>query len=221
MTISMRMMLVAAATALLAACGGDSSNDPATSQNDDGTAGGGVYSGVYQDDNGDPRLATVVLDEAIAPLLLIHDEQDYVTPVSGSKSGSAYGFAEAGSCSATDSGLDCTLEGQSLSLQPHKADLPAVDMASLAGEYRLLLDEAPLSLSIDEAGSIQFQLDGCDGEGRLFLLQDDTLVGIDLPSQSCASDALSGVIELHSLAQANDALAVYVPDSAFAGYWLR
>ena len=223
MSMLKQTLLVALAAASLAACGGDSSDDPAPEGgNGDSQARTGVYSGGYQNDEGDPQLATLVADTQQGHVLLIHDEEDRVSRYRAVADDAQIHFADAGDCTRSENGFACTLQGQALTLIGVPAgSLASAELASLAGDYTLLLAGDVLTLSVNDAGQVVFSRDGCDGEGRLFPLQDGALIGVEMPSQSCAGDTLRGVVELGTLSRTHDVLAVHVPGSDFSGFWLR
>ena len=216
-----RSLLVLTTTLLLAACGGSDSDD-----GDDAAVAvdklAGQYAGVYQDD-GAPRLATVTVIDSDDLTLVVLDEQDRRSEYSGryaAKTGT-FEFAGGGSCQAADEALQCTLDGQSVTLAASTAESLDYSVADLAGRYQVRLDGELYTLTAVSDGDFTVSVNGCDTAGNLSLALDGTLVAVRLTSAECGGTLVNGYLSTDSLYASHDVLVTYLPGSELSGYWIR
>ncbi|AFT71203.1 Lipoprotein, putative [Alloalcanivorax dieselolei B5] len=210
--------LLAAIALLLTACGGDSNH------RDDNTSGlRGQYTGVYQDQQGRPALATVTVIDEQNLTLVLRDDNDQTSRYTGVHDTQAalLTFTDQGSCEAEAATLSCRFNDIPVTLNP-RSDLPATpDLSALAGAYQHRGDDGIATLNADSDGTFEVESEACHSAGRWAAAPDGRLMAISVTSSSCAEAPLNGYLKVDGLYTDGDTLEVHLPDTALAGFWFR
>ncbi len=213
----LRGLTMLGATLALAACGGSDSDDDSVAL--DSVVG--QYSGVYQDADGQPNLATVTLIGNDNLTFVGLDEQDRRTEYSGTfDSGSgAVSFAGA-DCDTGGDHLTCDIDGVSVRLDVvNDATAPAV--SDLAGDYQLRIDGALYPLTLASDGQFSLAANGCETAGTVSPALHGQVLAVAITGDDCGGSLARGYLEAEPLYTDDDALAVYLPASDLSGYWIR
>lgn len=215
MRLKMHTLLALACPLVLAACG-DDDNNAATQA--------GQYQGVYLAADGNPRLATVAINESGQSTLAVLDEEDNSSVSRGTTDGGKISFGSAGDCEINASSLACSLDTLDGSDVPLLSQEPssAPTVSALAGQYTLLTDgNDEVTIAVAEDGSFTGTLMGCEASGQIEPMDEGGLLTIAVQSGLCDDGGQFGFIESNQLYEASDSLAVYLPGSELSGYWIR
>lgn len=213
--------LLTAIALLLTACGGDSHYRDDNTGGTDGLRG--QYSGVYQDQEGRPALATVTVIDEQNLTLVMRDDNDQPSLYTGvyDTRAALLTFTDQGSCEAEAGTLSCLFNDIPVTLNP-RSDLPATpDLSALAGTYQHRGDDGIATLNADSDGAFEVESNACHSVGRWTTVLDGRLMAISVTRSSCANTPLNGYLEVDGLYTDSDTLEVHLPDTALAGFWFR
>ena len=178
----------------------------------------GLYQSAYVADN-QAMLARLVVNEAGA-VLVTTDALEQSSSVNAALSDdiSQSDFASTAQCSDNSGAFDCTIAGQSVTLNKI-TEAANVNLNALAGEYQLLSDNELTSIQVADSGEFSASVNGCELTGQLSI-EPDAIVLKQL-KDSCGEPVALGVAFNGTENSAPESLEVYVSNSALAGDWIK
>ncbi|MGL5028120.1 MAG: hypothetical protein ACRC6P_19395 [Shewanella oncorhynchi] len=119
-------------------------------------------------------------------------------------------------CRQQDKVLSCKLNDQQIDLLPIMPEVAA--LSSLAGRYKLLIEQAFAEVSIQEDGSLFGQWGHCSFSGQIAR---NKLLSMQVLKSDCQELIAQGVIQTEHLYTEQDTLQATLPGSALSGIWFK
>lgn len=146
------------------------------------------------------------------------DDRDSVSVQDGTPSNNQLTFGSSTVCVPQGDDFACTLDNTAVTLS--KLDNQTIpDLASLAGDYQWVHEQATGTLTLDSNGHLSATLPACSLQGTLSIEADQ--LRLQVTHSNCGSSGQIGVVQASTLNHSDDALEVWIPDSPLAGIWLR
>ncbi|EAT12784.1 hypothetical protein HF888_02190 [Bermanella marisrubri] len=127
-------------------------------------------------------------------------------------------FAGVSECIDVADRFECTLEGQTITLNK-TVPMAGTSLEELAGEYQLLNDYGVATIVVADSGKFSTNINGCELKGRLSI-DADALV-IKKLKDSCDKKVEFGVAFNSTENSAPESLEVFVSDHVLTGDWVK
>ncbi|QYJ79141.1 hypothetical protein [Shewanella acanthi] len=201
----------------LTGCGDDNHSEP-TVETPSHSITAGHYQAVSLTDEGMPILWQANLVDSALITLQSLDERDTKMQWAASFDNTTgqIEFDSKHQCQQDESSLTCTLNGQSISFSAVEAS--TVDIATLAGNYQVLVDGDVAEVTINQDGSFSGEWLDCQFSGQF---SQQGITSVDVSQSDCKNLTAQGVVTTASLYNADDTLVVTLPESLLSGIWFK